>query len=159
MGAIGSTIGGIGNLEGIRKVLDGVSSNLAKDFREIPQILQGLSANLASTLESADRAGKGPSSAGVANISQLLSSFQADVTRLAYIAALQAAVKKARGSGPFNFETAVNDLWLALQAIRGAQQQTNPSGPAQMGQLLEMMSNIVKKMNDSAGQAIQNIKG
>ena len=158
--AIGGITSGTGGIGPVNDLLAGVARSTAADGSRVGGVLQQLVANLTSSLKMGEQAGK--SGAGLAGgAKQVLESFQADLTRLAYIAALQKAINKAGKPGPFNVETAVNDLWVALDAVRKGQKLTSQTVQAQMqqqAQLLEMMTNITKQMHDMTSSVIQNMR-
>lgn len=147
---------GLGGIGAVRQTIGGIAGAINVDSGGVGPILQSVVWNLTSTLTQLEQLGKGgPFSGGAGQ--QLLRSFQSDLTRLAYIAALQKAVRKARGTGSFNVETALNDLWVALDGIRKGQPLTNP--PVQnANDLIQSLTTILKQMNDKAGSAIQNMR-
>lgn len=159
---MGAAIGGIGNVAGgsgpLKDAVAGVARAVAADGTRVGGMLQQIAGSLTATLAEGEKAGKAGGAAG-GGAKQALQSFQSDLTRLAYIAALQKAISKAGGQGHFNVETAVNDLWVALDAVRKGNKATIlQSQMQQQTQLLETMSNMMKKMHDTAGSVIQNMR-
>ncbi len=155
IGGIGSVTGGIG---GAKEAIAGVARSAAADGSRVSGMLQQLVGNLTTSLTQGEQAGGvGAAVGGAAR--QVLQSFQSDLTRLAYIAALQQAMKKAGGPGYFNVETAINDLWVALDGVRKGHKATSLSAQMQQqSQLLETMTNMMKQMHDTAGSVIQNMR-
>ena len=150
---LGGVMAGVGN---IRQIIDGVAGSITLDRGGVSTLLQGLVGNLNTTLTRAEQLSKGAVVSGSAG-NEVVKAFQADLTRLAYVAALEKAVKKARGTGPFNVETAINDLWVALDGVRHGQQAT-VAQVQNSADVIQSITTILKQMNDAAGQAIQNIK-
>ena len=65
------------------------------------------------------------------------------------------------GSGAFNLETAINDLWVALDCVKRGQQTTSLKAQSQnaaMGDTVQMMSSIMKQMHDSTASVINNMR-
>lgn len=162
MGQVIGNVAGIAGLGltgvvgGVRQALDGIAGGITLDRGGMGPILRALMGNLNTTLTKAEQLSTGAvvsASAGT----EVLKAFQTDLTRLAYIAALEKAVKKARGTGPFFVETAINDLWVALDGVRQGQQVTGAQ-VQNAGDVLQSITTILKQMNDAAGQAIQNMK-
>ena len=50
---------------------------------------------------------------------------QPNAAKLAYIVALNSALRKASSQNHFNLETAINDLWIKLEAVRTLQKQAD----------------------------------
>lgn len=159
MGAAISSVGGVtGGSAGAKEAIAGIARSTAADGSRVSGILQQLVGNLTSSLTQGEQAGKAGAAAGGA-AKQMLDSFQSDLTRLAYIAALQKAMNKAGRPGPFNVETATNDLWVALDGVRKGHKATLMSAQMQQqSQVLETMSNMMKQMHDTAGAVIQNMR-
>jgi hypothetical protein len=161
MGAAIGNIGGVaGAGGGAKEALAGFARTTAADGARASGVLGQVVENLITSLTQGEQAGKaGGAVGGVAK--QVLQSFQSDLTRLAYIAALQKALSKAGRPGPFNVETAINDLWVALDGVRKGNKANNLSLQAQMQrqvQLMETMSNMMRQMHDTAGAVIQNMR-
>lgn len=153
MRGVSSGVGGIG---AVKEAIGNVAGAITLDSGGVSALLQSVVGNLNATLTQVEQLGKaGPFSGGAGQ--ELLRSFQSDLTRLAYIAALEKAVKKARRKGPFNVETAINDLWIALDGIRKGQQMTSPQ-VQNANDLVQSLTTILKQMNDTAGSAIQNMR-
>jgi hypothetical protein len=95
------------------------------------------------------------------------------VTRLAYVAVLKEAMDKATNSKTFNIETAVNDLWIHLEAIKklGSAPATAASGGAggavelaklrdmldKRQQLFQILTDMTRMYNETARGMIQNL--
>jgi hypothetical protein len=165
MGAAISNVGGVtGGSAGAKEAIAGFARSAAADGSRVGGILGQLVDNMASSLKQGEQAGKagGALSGAVGGVAkQVLQAFQSDLTRLAYIAALQKAVSKAGKPGPFNVETAINDLWVALDGVRKGNKATSVSVQSQMqrqSQMVETMSNMMKQMHDTAGAVIQNMR-
>lgn len=159
MGNVISGIGGVGGIGGMKNIIGGIGQMTAIDGSQVNSLIQQLLGNLNSTLSQAEQmtAGGMPFAGGAGQ--SLVRSFQSDLTRLAYIAALQKAVKKASGSGPFNVETAINDLWVALDCVKRGQQTTSLQAQAQnASDIMQSLSAIMKQMHDSTASVISNMR-
>lgn len=162
MGNVVSGIGGgLGGVGGMKSILGGIGQMTAIDGSQVNSLIQQLLGNLTSTLSQAEQLAAGGAAVAPGAGQSLVRSFQVDLTRLAYIAALQKAVKKASGSGAFNLETAINDLWVALDCVKRGQQTTSLKAQSQnaaMGDTVQMMSSIMKQMHDSTASVINNMR-
>ena len=159
MGNVIGGIGGVGGIGGMKNIIGGIGQMTAIDGSQVNSLIQQLLGNLTSTLSQAEQmtAGGGPGAVGAGQ--SLVRSFQSDLTRLAYIAALQKAVKKASGSGPFNLETAINDLWVALDCVKRGQQTTSLQAQAQnASDVMQSLSRILKQMHDTTAPVINNMR-
>ena len=160
---MGNAIGGImrgatgePGIAGVKDSIGGVAGSITSDRGGMGVLLQGLMGNLNSTLTQVEQLGQaGPALGSVGQT--LLKSFQTDLTRLAYVAALEKAVKKAKGTGPFYVETAINDLWVALDGVRKGQQVTSAE-VQKSSDLIQSITTILKQMHDSSASAIQNMR-
>jgi hypothetical protein len=167
IGNIGGAVGGVG---GAKEALAGIARTTAADGARVSGMLGQIVESMTASLKQGEQAGKaggvigGALSGAVGGpvgslAKQALQSFQSDLTRLAYIAALQKAMSKAGRPGPFNVETAINDLWTALDGVRKGNKATLMSAQMQQqAQVLETMSNMLKQMHDTAGSVIQNMR-
>jgi hypothetical protein len=156
--AIGNIAGVAGAGAGAKEAIAGFARATAADGARVSGILGQVVDNLITSLKQGEQAGKTGGAIGGA-AKQVLQSFQSDLTRLAYIAALQKALTKAGRPGPFNVETAINDLWVALDGVRKGNKETLMNAQMQQqAQVIETMSNMMKKMHDTAGAVIRNMR-
>jgi hypothetical protein len=69
------------------------------------------------------------------------------IAKLAYIAVLKHAMEKAASAKHFNVETAINDLWIHLDAIKrlGSMQSTAASDAGSARELLKLRATMQKQ--------------
>lgn len=104
--------------------------------------------------------------AGGKQTSPILSSLAAKVT---FIVVLQAAIEKAIRTRHFNTATAINDLWIHLEAARGFGSE-HPSSQSidtetmklksmiqKRSQMFDLLKSIMEKYDQTAKNVIQNI--
>jgi hypothetical protein len=167
MGAVSGIAGG----GALKDVLGQAGRTIGAEGAGIGGILQQILGNLNSIVAQGEK----PQGLGGAGAQGLLQSFQSDISKLAFIAVLQKAISKAGSSGHFNVETAINDLWVALDGVRKGQQANNASlakraqagagGALQLQQqvqanqeMYQMLSNMMKSMGDLQKSIIQNLR-
>lgn len=80
--------------------------------------------------------------------------------KMAFIAVLNGAIRKAAKTPHFNIETQINDLWIALSALRSKTAARNELNQLvqQRQEMMQTMTNIVKQFEQSAQNAIQNMR-
>jgi hypothetical protein len=160
---------------GVSQGLSDAMGNLAQDHSDMGGVIQGIKTDLDSVMRQAGVSPQGglapvPPGAG----GQVADQFRSHVSRLAYVTVLHKAIKRTRHQKNFNIETAMNDLWNALNGIKkgdktNQQIASSPGGapnqlPAvqnQMAQnmvLMQQMSSMMQSMNESAGTIIKNMK-
>ena|SRR5579864_5927994 len=161
---MGSILGGIGNVVtkagpggvdtgGLAQILQGVMNTVTEDQASNQTILQTVKIDIENSLKQAV-----PAVQSNTGSSQVVKDFQTNLTCLAYIVALQKAIKRAKQPRAFNLETAMNDLWTALNNIKqGNQTNSSTAVTARNTQMIEIMTTMVKTMNDSASASIKNL--
>jgi hypothetical protein len=124
--------------------------------------LKGLLGNLAQSFQQATQ-GKGGSLA-TGGLGLL-------AVKLGYIAVLQGAIEKAGKSQNFNIETAINDLWIALDAVKKLAAAGTQPGSASIdvetmklkrmiqkrSQMFDMLRGIMEKYDATAKGVIQSM--
>ena len=91
------------------------------------------------------------------------------LTKLAFVSVLQEAMDKASKNPHFNLETAINDMWVHLEAVgklAGATSSADSEAALirlqqsmqRRGQLFSMISEIMKSQHDSQMSAIRNLR-
>lgn len=89
-------------------------------------------------------------------------------SKLLYVAVLQEAIQKAMATPQFNVATAINDLWIHLDAVPKAGVGLDANAGMQMlklqrlmeskSKLVEALSNVMKAQHDTAKSVIQNMR-
>ena len=170
-----SPAAGFGGLTtGITQGISDAIGNLADDHNQMGGVIQGMKNDLDNLLRQAGVGPQGtmmPGPAGAGG-SQVTDQFRSHVTRLAYVTVLHKAIKKTKHQKNFNFDTAMTDLWNALQNIkqgdRSNQQIASKQGasnqvPAVQNQMaqtlvtLQTMNSMMQQMHVAAGQTIKNM--
>lgn len=132
------------------------AKSISAEGAQLGGMVQQIVGNLNSSLAKGEEVLKGR---GVEGAQGALAAFQKDVSRLAYINALQTAMKKAASGGPFNLETAMNDLWIAMDGLKkGMKKADTKAGQQQEAQVLERMNSILKTMHEASMSAIRNLR-
>ena len=141
---------------GAKGVIDDAGKKMSAEGTQVGGKIQKIVGNLNSALSEGEKMQKGGATAGAQGV---LRSFQSDLARLAFISALQQAMNKAGGGGPFNLETAINDLWIALDGVKRGQKAASASMQMQQAdQILQSMNSMLKTMHEATMSAARNIR-
>jgi hypothetical protein len=146
-------------------VISDAGKMISAEGAQIGGMMQKLVGDLHKSLEKGEEMMKGRAAGSPQGI---LQSFQKDVERLAFIGALQKAIAKAGKGGPFNLETAVNDLWVALDGVKKGQKAMTEDVKARQAQLahqaeqaqqvLQTMNSMLKAMQDASTAVIRSLR-
>lgn len=154
--AISPATGVLGGRLGAKGVISDAAKAISAEGSQVGGMMQKLMGDLHKSLEKGEELMKGRAAGAPQSI---LQSFQKDVERLAFIHALQKAIAKAGKGGPFNLETAINDLWVALDGVRKGQKAASAEVQARRdADVMQAMSSILQKMHDASMSAIQNLR-
>lgn len=159
---MGRAISPVSGMPRGRQQAKGVITDAAKmislDGAQLGGMLQKLVGDLHKSLDIGEDMMKGRA-AGTPQ--GMLQSFQKDVERLAFIHALQKAISKAGNSKLFNLETAINDLWVAMDGVKRGQKAVNQELQEQarrQADVMQAMSAILEKMHETSKSVIQNMR-
>ena len=168
-----AAVGGLAT--GVSQGISDALGNLSQDHNDMGSLLQGIKTDLDSVMKQAGvstTGGVAPSPLSTGGGGQVADQFRSHVSRLAYITVLHKAIKRTRHQKNFNVDTAMNDLWNALQALKQGdknnQQIATQSPPAIVGgpqaqmiqnaALMQQMSSMMQGMHQSVGSILNNMK-
>jgi hypothetical protein len=137
---------------------------ISDEMGEIANPLRALAQTFERSVKAVDQNGAAQARGGVV---------QGMAARLAFVAVLKEAMEKATRPGPFNAETAINDLWVHLDPVRqisasaaSGQDSKIPEtamlklqkSMAKRSQLFDTLSKIMERYDQSAKSVINNMR-
>ncbi len=169
IGGVGKVLGGA-NTSSLLSALNVEMGSLGRDMAaataNLPDMLQALQKSLSGVGGTASTAGAAKLAAG--QMSQV-------VAKVVFVAVLNEAINKASKSAHFNVETAINDLWVHLDAARKFSGGGNAGAAAspsidvetqklkrmiqKRADLFELLSKIMERYDQSAKNVIQSMRG
>ena len=169
IGGVGKVLGG-SNTSSLLSALNVEMGSLGRDMAaataNLPDMLQALQKSLSGIGGTASTAGAAKLAAG--QLSQ-------DVAKVVFVAVLTEAINKASKSAHFNVETAINDLWIHLDAARkfsgggNAGAAGSPSidvetqklkrAMQKRAELFDVLGKIMERYDQSAKNVIQSMRG
>ncbi len=153
--------GGLGSGQAASQVLSSLGLEMNNLRRGLEATIDGMAAQMPAMLQSLQSALAGMGGqAGIVGQS---------ITKTAFISVLHAALEKASKNPQFNLETAINDLWIHLDAVRrftGASNVATIDSEAKKlqgmmrthTQLFSLLSEMMKMRNEMQTGVIRNLR-
>lgn len=171
MGSIGRVPGGATTsklLSALNIEMGSLVRDMAAATANVPTIMQSLQQSLGA-LGNMKASAMPAASPAAGQLSQI-------VAKIVFVSILNAAIEKASKNAHFNVETAINDLWVHLDAARkfsagggsasaagspsiDVQTQKLQSMMQKRSQLFSVLSEIMSKYDQSAKNVIQSMRG
>lgn len=169
MGGIGKVLGGANTstlLSALNVQMGSLGRDMAAATANLPEMLQALQKSLSGVGSTASTAATAKLAAE--QISQV-------VAKVVFVAVLNEAINKAGKSAHFNVETAINDLWIHLDAARKFSGRGNAAAGGspsidvetqklqrmmqKRAELFDVLGKIMEKHDQSAKNVIQSMRG
>ena len=170
MGNIGKTLGGAATaklLSALNIEMGSLGRDMAAATANVPAMLQSMQKSLGGVASTASTMPAVALAAG--QLSQV-------VAKVVFVSVLTEAIDKAGKNAHFNVETAINDLWVHLDAARkfsGGGAAAGAAGSPSFGleakklqrmvqkraQLFDVLGEIMQKYDQSAKNVIQSMRG
>ncbi len=167
MGGIGNVLGAA-NTSSLLSALNVEMGSLGRDMAaataNLPDMLHALQNTLSGVASTAATAATAKLAAG--QMSQV-------VAKVVFVAVLNEAINKASKSAHFNVETAINDLWVRLDAARKFSSSGGAAGSPSIdvetqklkrsmqkrAELFDVLGKIMERYDQSAKNVIQSMRG
>ena len=167
IGGVGKLLGGSSTsilLSALNVEMGSLGRDMAAATANLPDMLQALQKSLSGIGGAASTAGAAQLAAG--QMSQV-------VAKVVFVAVLNEAINKASKSTHFNVETAINDLWVHLDAARKFSSSGGAAGSPSIdvetqklkrsmqkrAELFDVLGKIMERHNQSAKNVIQSMRG